>query len=253
MNNDLQKASFWKRMSAYLFDIIILGVLVTLIAFALSALLGYDAHSKALTDAYAKYEQQYGVTFEITQAEFEAMSPEDMENYNNAYAALIADDGAIYAYNMVMNLTLVILSISILLGYLILEFAIPLWLGNGQTLGKKIFGICLMRTDSVKITTVQLFIRTVLGKYTIGTMVPVFILIMLYFNIVGLFGTVILMGLAIGQVLCLAVSANRSAIHDLLAGTTVVDYASQRIFRTTEDLIAYKKMIHAEEVSRKKY
>ena len=74
-----------------------------------------------------------------------------------------------------------------------------------------------------------------------------------YYNIVGLFGTVILMGLAIGQVLCLAVSANRSAIHDLLAGTTVVDYASQRIFRTTEDLIAYKKMIHAEEVSRKKY
>ena len=36
----------------------------------------------------------------------------------------------------------------------------------------------------------------------------------------------------------------------LLAGTVVIDISSQKIFENTEDLIAYTKRIHAEQVKR---
>lgn len=44
-----------------------------------------------------------------------------------------------------------------------------------------------------------------------------------------------------------------SALHDLLAGTVVVDIGSQMVFRTTEDLIAYQKKVAAERAARQTY
>ena len=64
----LQLASFWKRISAWLFDFILLGVFAILFAFALSGTLGYTTHSNAMEAAYNKYETQYGITFDITDA-----------------------------------------------------------------------------------------------------------------------------------------------------------------------------------------
>jgi len=49
------------------------------------------------------------------------------------------------------------------------------------------------------------------------------------------------------------VTRNNSAIHDLLAGTVVVDMSSQTIFRSTEELIAYKKRVAAERAARQVY
>ena len=76
---------------------------------------------------------------------------------------------------------------------------------------------------------------------------------MLFWGILGLQGTLLLGALLLGQILALALNSNGCAIHDLMAGTVVVDISSQMIFRTTEDLIAYKKKIHAENVSRQSY
>ena len=55
------------------------------------------------------------------------------------------------------------------------------------------------------------------------------------------------------QVLCLALTRNHCAIHDLIAGTVVVDKESQTIFRTTEDLIAWQKKVAAERAARAPY
>lgn len=253
MNLDLQKASMWKRISAWLFDGILLSVVAVGAAFLLSLLLGYDGHSTALEDAYDRYEAQYGITFDISQEEYLAMPADQQKNYDDAYQALLADETAMYEYNMVVNLTLVITSLGILAAFLILEFAVPLLLGNGQTLGKKIFSLAVVRRDLVGLPPVQLFIRTVLGKFTVETMVPVYVVIMLLFNTVGLFGTLLLLGLLAAQLLLVGLNRNRAAIHDILAGTVVVDFASQMIFRTTEDLIRYKNKLHAEEAARKDY
>ena len=181
------------------------------------------------------------------------MTDAQRQNYDAAYEALIADEPAMRAYNMVISLSMVITSAGILLAMLIWEFFVPLWLGNGQTLGKKIFSLCLMRNDGVKLNNLQLFARTVLGKFAVETMIPVYILMMLFWGTAGLGGTLLLFALALAQLLCIAFSRTNSAIHDFLAGTVVVDITSQMIFRTTEDLIAYKKRIAAEQAARQAY
>ena len=253
MGNDLQKAGMWKRIAAWMFDGILLSVLVVGFAFLLSNLLGYDAYGDTLDAAYARYETEYGVVFDITQEAYEAMSDAERLNYDAAYAALIADEEAMHAYNMMLSLTLVITSGGFLMGIMLWEFIIPYWLGNGQTLGKKIFGLCLIRNDGVRMNTMQLFVRTLLGKFTIETMIPVCILMMLFWGTIDLTGTVILLGLLLCQCLCIGMTRTNSAIHDLLAGTVVVDMTSQTIFPSTEDLIAYQKQVAAERAARQTY
>lgn len=250
---DVQKANIWKRVSAAIFDGILIGILAVGIGWLLSVALNYDSYNDTLLNAYERYETQYGITFDISQETYNGLSAQETSRYDEAYAALIADDGAMYAYNMVVNLTLLITSIGILLSYLALEFLVPLLLGNGQTLGKKIFGIGLIRQDGVQINHLQLFTRTVLGKFTVETMVPVYVVIMLFFNTIGLTGTVILLALALAQVILLFAHRNHCVIHDLLAGTVAVDISSQMIFRTTDDLIAYQKKIAAEQAARQSY
>lgn len=253
MGLDLQKANMWKRISAFLFDGILLGIVVVGFALAISSAAHFDTYSQKVSDSYAKYEAEYGIVFDITLEEYESMTEAEAANYDAAYDALLADGEAMHAYNMVVNLTLLITSVSLLLAYAVMEFFIPLAFGNGQTLGKKIFGIGVMRTDFIRITTMQLFIRTFLGKYTIETMIPVLILLMIFFNTIGLTGTVILGLLLLLQVILIIATKTNSPIHDLLAGTVAVDISSQMIFIDTDALIAYKQKIHAEKAARREY
>lgn len=253
MNYEIQKAGIWKRMAAWLFDAILVSVLAVGCGALLSWALGYDGYSQTVDQAYAVYEAQYGIKFEITQEEYEAFSETQRQNYDAAYEALIADETAMKAYGMMLSLSLVITSLGILLAVLIWEFLIPLGLGNGQTLGKKIFGLCLVRQDGVQVNNLQLFTRMILGKYTIGIMIPVFILLMTFWGVMGISGTLILLALLLAQSVCLIVTRNNQALHDMLAGTVVVDMASQTIFRTTEDLIAHQKRLAAERAARQPY
>ena len=244
MSVDLQKPSIWKRISASMFDCLLLVIVVVGIGFVLSAVTGYNEYNQTLQDAYDRYESEYEIEFEITGEEYLAMTEAEKATYDAAYDALIKDKDAMYAYNMVLSLTMVIISGSILLATIILELLVPLKLGNGQTIGKKIFGIGVMRIDAVQLTTIQLFIRTVLGKFTIETMIPVYIVIMIFFNIIGVEGTIILGVLALVQLVMLCVTRNRYVIHDLLAGTVVIDIASQKIFKDQEALLEYIKKEH---------
>ena len=253
MDLDVQRASLWKRIAAWMFDSILVAILAVGIGVILSAAFGYDGYSARLDEIYAKYESQYGVVFAVTAEEYAAMSDEEIENYHTAYDALIKDEETIYVYNMVINLSLVITTLGILLAVLGLEFIVPLLIGNGQTLGKKIFGICLMRGDCVKINTMQLFVRTILGKFTIETMIPVYIAIMIFWGAMGSTGTLILAAFLLVQILLPLLTRNRSAIHDMLAGVAAVDFSSQKIFATAEDLIEYRKKAAAEQSARQAY
>jgi len=250
---DLQKAGIWKRMAAWLFDGILLCVLAVGCGMLLGEILNYDTHAQTLDATYAKYETQYGIEFEMTPEAYQAMTEQERQNYDRAYAALISDETAVLAYNKVINQSLLIVTFGILAGILVLEFAVPLWLGNGQTVGKKIFSLGLIRTDSVRVNSMQLFARAVLGKFAVETMIPVYILIMVFFGNMGIIGTMVLLGMGLIQLILLAVTRTNSPIHDLLAGTVVVDIASQTVFRDTEELIAYTKRIHAERAARQQY
>lgn len=250
---DLQKASLWKRIAAWLFDSILVSILVVGVAFLLSTLLNYNRYSDGVNQSYEQYESAYGVTFDITQEEYLSWSEEKRQQYDVAYEALISDEAAMYNYNMVVNLSMVIASLSLLLAITALEFVVPLFLKNGQTLGKKIFGLCLVRSDCVKINNLQLFARTLLGKTAIETMLPVYIILMLFWGIIGLGGTILLLALLLAEIICLIATRRNAALHDLLAGTAVVDRNSQTIFETTEDLIECQKRVHAERAAKQDY
>ena len=187
MVTDLQKASIWKRFSAGLFDLIMLAVVAVGMAAILSWALDYNTKNEQLLDAYdryeTQYEAQYGIEFRITQETYDAMSQAEKDHYDAACEAVekafSSDPEVVYLYNLVMNMTLLITTFALLLSVLILEFFVPLLLKNGQTLGKKIFAIALMRNDGVKACNVQLFIRALLGKFTIELMIPIYILFVL--------------------------------------------------------------------------
>lgn len=250
---DLQKANMWKRIAAWILDLMLLSVLAVGCGAILAAVLNYDAHHAAMQAGYARYEAQYDVSFEITAEQYEAKSAEEKAVFEQATQALLADDQVIYEYNMVINLSLLITTIGILLGVVVLEFAVPLFLKNGQTVGKKAFGLGIVRMDSVRISPVQLFIRAVLGKYTIETMIPVYILLMLLWGTLDMTGLIVLLALTLAQLVCICITRENAAIHDKLAGTVVVDVSSQKIFANTDERTEYIKRIHAEHAQREDY
>lgn len=250
---DFQKADMWKRISAWLFDFILMVILMVGAALLLSAVLNYDSLSDELQAIETKYEQKHNVSFDISSDEHDALDEDEKKLLDDAYADFAQDKEAVRLYSLLLNLTLVIVTFAILIGYLLLELLVPLLFGNGQTLGKKIFGIGVMREDGVKLSPLLLFVRTVLGKFTVETMIPVMIAIMFVFRTIGTMGLLVLIILFGVQVVLLCTTRARTPIHDKLAHTVTVDLSSQRIFDSPEALLAYKKKLHAEQAEQAKY
>lgn len=250
---DLQKASMWKRISAFLFDLILLSIVSVLFAWVLSQVLGYDGYQQRLDEAYTRVGEEYGIDLRMPLAEYNALDDAGKATLNAAYDALSADAEANRTYSMLIQLTILISSIAILLGYLTMEFAVPLKLGDGRTLGKKVFGLAVMQNDGVRLRAVGLFIRTVLGKYAVETMIPVIILMMVFWGTIGVMGPIVLFAILAVEAAVMVGTKTNAMIHDLLAATVVVDYASQMIFDSREDLIRYKEKIHAEMAAKQEY
>ena len=253
MGIDLQKASFGKRIIAHIFDVLLVCVLAVGFITLLSSALGYDAYVEKYESDIKKYEAQYNVKFEITEQEYNELTDAQRKNYDVAYKAFSEDKAVLKNYNMTVNLILLMFTFGFLLSIVALEFVVPLLLKNGQTIGKKIFGIGLMHVDGIKVSNVQLFTRAILGKFAIELMIPLYIIIMLSFSAIGIVGITILLILLITEFIFLASSDSNPLIHDKLSNTVAVDLASQKIFNTREELIAHVKAIHAERASRSTY
>ena len=229
-----------------MFDFIVFAVIVVGLALLISSIVGYDSYIDKLDGYYEEYEEKYDIDTDISQEDYEALPDADKQRYDDAMKAFNEDQEILKTYSIMMSLTMVIISLSILFAYVITEFIVPICLKNGQTLGKRIFGIALMRTDGVKITTFQLFVRTILGKYTIETMVPVLLVIMMFFGTMGLTAPIVIILLALLQAIVIIVTKTNSAIHDLLAVTVAVDMSSQLIFDSEEKMIEEVKKLETE-------
>ena len=243
---DFQRASMWKRISAALFDIILLSIVVVGSAFLISTALDYQGNYDEFNEIRTTYAEAHGVDL---QKSYSTYTEEEIANYNAYEEALSSDAEAVRLYSLLINYTFIIVTFSILIGYLLMEFLIPLLFKNGQTLGKKIFGIAVMREDGVRLSPTLLFVRTVLGKYTVETMIPVLVALMIFFYAINLLiGLAVVAAILIAQAVFLIGTKTRSLLHDKLARTVTVDFASQLIFDTPEELLAYKQKLHAEKV-----
>ncbi len=258
---DLQKGSLLKRASAFLLDAILLVILAVGFAFLLSAIFNYDKYDEMYSSGIDRYAEQYGVDFDsvITQADYEALSEAERANYDAAVEAMNNDMDILKALNMLVRLIVMFASVSIFLSYMVIEFLVPLLFKNGQTVGKKIFGLAVMKSNGVRLRAVPLFIRTFLGKYVIETMIPVLIIIITLFNAIGImagpgvFGLLIILILAVVQVLLLFTTKTNSMIHDFVADCVVVDMASQMIFDDEQTMLDYKTKKAAEKAAESTY
>lgn len=250
---EIQKAGMWKRFSAYLLDVILLGIAAVGFAFLLSFLLGYNTRTEELERLQSEYEVNHGVDFDITGEAYDALTEEERAAFDAEYAAFAGMPEVSRLNMLIISLILTITAFGILIAYLIFELLVPMKLGNGQTIGKKIFGIAVMRVDSVRLSAFQLSVRTVLGKYTVETMIPVLLVLLFFFGVMPLMCAMGILFLLILQIVFLVTTRLRTPIHDLMAGTVTVEMSSQMIFDTAEDLQAYQKRVHEEEVQRAAY
>lgn len=257
MNYDFQRASMIKRIPAWMLDMILLVIVATGFLVFWSQVFDVMPHTEKLSAIIDQYEEKYGGQLSMSAEEYEKLTAEEKvaadqisQEIDNA---LNQDPEALKALETVATYTFAMLSLSILCAYVMLEFLIPLWLKNGQTLGKKCFGVALMRKDGVKVTPFMMFARTVLGKCTIETMIPVLSLVLLF--LLNTAGPLFWLGVAIllAQIIVPLATQNKTAIHDLLACTVAVDLSSQMIFDSVEAMEAYNEEIRVNKASDAEY
>jgi uncharacterized RDD family membrane protein YckC len=110
-----------------------------------------------------------------------------------------------------VRIQILILSITLTVG--IFYFVIPLWLGNGQTLIKRLFNIVVVNKSGFKLTNSELFLRF------IGTWIS---FVALAFTVDG----TLLVVYAV-----MAFSPFNRAPHDFFAMTKVIDGRGNRVFK----------------------
>ena len=252
---DLQKADFWKRASAGLLDFILTAIVAVGIIFLMSYVTGLNNHYDSYQSIMDSYEVKHGVDFDAiasTEA-FNALPQAEQDKLNTAFADFAKDENANFHYNLMIQKIILNFSIGILVAIGIIQFAIPMFFKNGQTVGKKVFGLGVMRTDGVRVNGQIMFIRAILGKYTIETMVPLMMLLWIFTGRAGILSLIIIALVLIGNIIMMLITRTNSAIHDMLANTVTVDMASQLIFDTPEALLEYKQEIHRQAAERAEY
>ena len=252
---DIQKASTLKRLSAFILDVILFAILAVGVAWLIGLACDYDGHLEQNEVYYAQYkaeyETKYGVDFDITEEQYNVLSPEAKALWDKAYEecndALKADEGAKANYVKIFSYTLMMVSLGLFISMLILEFALPLLLKNGQTVGKKIFGIAVIHQNGVKVNAFAMFVRSIIGKYTIELMVPILLLYMMFMFGTGIVSIIVIGLIAILEIVVFFASKGmHTLIHDVFAKTVCVDLASQMIFENEEELQAFRRKAYAE-------
>ncbi len=274
---ELKKIGFVKRASAWLLDIILLAVLATGFIWIISLICNYSREEQLASDYYGQWEEfretyigqvaaHYGYVYIVTDDGYTitkngteaslddvvrdlAASEGQDEAVKEAYDIYLALPSAATVnaqYRYVYTMLFMMVSIGLLLAYLLLEFLVPVLFKNGQTVGKRVFGIGLVRQDCVKVTTLYLFARTLLGKFAIETMFPILLIFLFFFGGLGVLAIILLAALLLLDLILFFATRNKTPIHDLIACTVAVDLKLQVVFDSVEELNEKKAQISRE-------
>ena len=125
---DLQKANMTKRISAFIFDLIITMTLTVAFGAVISFISGYDKHYDACVSVITRYEKEYDLSYYIDENEFTSLSESDRLSYEKMCDAIAKDEDFIYHNHYYFNLSLLIISLGILLAVLVVDFIFPVFL-----------------------------------------------------------------------------------------------------------------------------
>lgn len=248
---DLQKASILKRISAWLLDFICICIVAVGVAALVTVIADFDSTYDSYNELIAEYSEKYGI--DLSKNLPEDATEEEKTLYQKVYNDFAKDENANVLYLRIVSVIFMSVTLGLFFAHLILEFILPLIFKNGQTVGKKVFAIGVMQVTGVKISPFILFVRGILGKYTIETMVPLLLIFMLFTGIGGLIMLIVLAALVIFQIVLVIASKTNSLIHDALSSTVVVDMATQMIFDSKSDMITYKEDASKAEAEKAEY
>lgn len=245
--SEFYKAKPIKRFAAYVIDMILLLAITFGVMVPMCSWLGYANSREELVPFYEKYSQEYGIDLQISGTEYDELSEKQKEAYDKAYDAMNQDKEALYVMNKILFTVLASAAAGFLVGYAILEVALPLIFKNGQTIGKKAMKLCVMHKDHVLVSPWQVIFRAILGKYFIGTLIPMVLLALPELKIWIISGSFILAIIAMTQAFIVLMSQANCGIHDKLFNTVVADFEQQYIFDTLEERRAYDAELAARE------
>lgn len=249
----IQKAGMLKRISAFLLDFILMAIAATGFAVLVSFITGREKHLDKKNEIKEYYEALYStedfeVDTDISRAEFDLLTDEQKAAVNGAKIAMYNNEDFRYASAKHASLVLIMVTFSLLLSYVGLELVVPMLFGNGQTVGKKVFNLGVVHVNAVKLSGVGLFARSILGKYTVETMIPVFLLFMMMSKS-GLSELIVLGLLLILEIVAFFINKMNTPIHDVLSHTVCVDMSVQMVYKDEQELIDHKTRLHNELVN----
>jgi len=247
---DFHKAKPIKRLGAYVIDLILLLVITAAVALAIYSAMDYNTYEDKYVTSCEKYGQQFGVDLSASRTEQATLPEEEFEKYNQAWEALNADEETMDAIKQMLRIELVSLMAGFLVGYVILEIMIPLIFKNGQTVGKKIFGLCVMHKYHVRVGFMQIIYRTILGKYFIETIIPVVMYKLNDYGVLGMTASLVLAAIAMTQGFIVMMSQANCGIHDKLFHTVVADFKKQHIFDNWNDRFDFEEAYEKEMAER---
>lgn len=246
-------ASISKRFGAGMFDLIVLIIIATGLVFVCNSVLGYDRLFAQYENDIERIEKEYGISLDITGSEYENLSEQQMRRYDEAYDALINETSITENYQKLIRTIVLSITIALFLAYTVTDVVLPIVFKEGRTLGKKLFGVCLISYNQVRVSNYQVVCRALLGKFAVETMVLAYSAVLLMFNRFGIVQLVLIAALFIAQVVFFFFGGNRKLLHDVLAQTVVADYATQKIFESYDSLLEAKKEQAALEAERAEY
>ena len=236
MSNYMSKPTLAKpmnRIAAFILDTVLFLILFTGVLYLISLIFGFDALHDTLRAEQIK--EGYLILNAETN-EYEIIS-KDHPNYdvvieNVSNNALLMD--TLFTVNQFsMNAPLIALAIVMF----ILEFVVPMFLKNGQTVGMKFFKIALISNNNLAITTTQLFARCIIGKIAVLGIIPMLAILYIFLNAGGgLFGTIILLVVVIIQIIMLIKNKNHEGIADKIANVYPVNFTETVIYKTQKEL-----------------
>ena len=184
----IQKASGFRRLAAFLLDVILVCILATGFAAATTSLIKYDDLSGKLNEKYLEYglasynEEGNLVHCEIPFQEQGESDEDYLERLKtndcyNAYVNLNNDDEAIALEAELVRYTFIIITVSVLLSTAIVYLVFPLLFMNGQTLGMKFVQVGLVTNKGIQVNFANVFLRWSMGFFIIDIMIPIYCLI----------------------------------------------------------------------------
>ena len=256
MSFSLQKANFWKRISAFMFDGVLLFVLALAFLIGFNAAFRVDAKIDKLEAYRTQYATEYGIDLDIKQEDYDKFTDEEKKAYDETYLkvneAMSKDEAIMELNGNIITLVATSISLGLLLATATLYFVVPLCFKQGRTLGKKIFGLAVVRTNGVKLTNPILFARSLIGFYAIELMFPLILTALTLLGVLGAIGFITIGLFFILQIgVMLYTKKTNSCIHDLLTDSVVVDMASQQIFETQEERTEFDKAEAARKAAEK--